>query len=548
MNKWLLSLALVCSSVLGYAQIPGLATTIQSGTALPSGAKTNAIFLLTGSNTGQLYICVHSPSCTLTSHWVVGGSLQVINNQANTISTGLQDFSATDLRQPLHSSDPGSCVVGQIEFNTTGTVMKVCSATNTWTAVGSGTGTVTSVGLTLPVALFTVSGSPVTGSGSLSAAFASVGPHLFLGNNTGGSATAGLFQLACADLSNSVASCSTDATNATNIGSGTLNAARLPAVVVLTNQANTFSTGLQNFSSADLLQPNHPSDPGTCSVGQIEFNTTAASMKVCTATNTWTTLGAAGSLSWSSLSNGGSGLSITPGGASIFNTTTAVSQFFAFKNTTVATISASQSSPNFAICGTEFHAAASAEGCLNLQFVPGTGTDAANVIALTHTGSATGVTTFTTPGPMQAGSAGGAGGVWDGPEGTTASCSAGHDCVYGDSTLHQLKSIFNGGSAFAVPQVIGQGTSAMATGAITSGTCASAVTTAVSGAATTDNLVANATVDPTGVTGYAVSASGGLYIQGYLTSGNVNFKVCNNTSGSLTPSALTLQWRVIRGG
>ena len=102
------------------------------------------------------------------------------------------------------------------------------------------------------------------------------------------------------------------------------------------------------------------------------------------------------------------------------------------------------------------------------------------------------------------------------------------------------------GTWAAAPLLIASGTSAMGTGAITSGTCASAVTTTATGATTSDNLVFDATVDPTGVTGYAPSASGSLYIQKYLTSGNVNFKVCNNTSGTITPSALTLQWRVLQ--
>lgn len=93
---------------------------------------------------------------------------------------------------------------------------------------------------------------------------------------------------------------------------------------------------------------------------------------------------------------------------------------------------------------------------------------------------------------------------------------------------------------------IASGATAMGTGAISSGTCSGAVTASATGTATTDAIIATPNTDPTAVTGYAPSASGSLYIVAYPTSGNVNFKVCNNTSGSITPSALTLNWRVVR--
>lgn len=126
------------------------------------------------------------------------------------------------------------------------------------------------------------------------------------------------------------------------------------------------------------------------------------------------------------------------------------------------------------------------------------------------------------------------------PSGGTNGCSGVANAATYNNSTHAW------GCNTVVTQLIASGTSAMGTGAITSGTCATVVTTTATGAATTDNLVANPTADPTGVTGYAVSATGSLYIQAYITSGNVNFKVCNNTSGSLTPAALTMQWRVMR--
>lgn len=95
-------------------------------------------------------------------------------------------------------------------------------------------------------------------------------------------------------------------------------------------------------------------------------------------------------------------------------------------------------------------------------------------------------------------------------------------------------------------QTIANGTAAMGTSAISSGSCATVVTVSATGVATTDVITATPNADPTSVTGYAVSASGSLYIQAYPTANNVNFKVCNNTSASITPSALTLNWKVVR--
>lgn len=61
-------------------------------------------------------------------------------------------------------------------------------ADGTWATPGGG-GTVTSVGATVPSSLLTISGSPVTGSGTLAFGLANFSAHSYLGNNTGSSAT-----------------------------------------------------------------------------------------------------------------------------------------------------------------------------------------------------------------------------------------------------------------------------------------------------------------------------------------------------------------------
>lgn len=106
--------------------------------------------------------------------------------------------------------------------------------------------------------------------------------------------------------------------------------------------------------------------------------------------------------------------------------------------------------------------------------------------------------------------------------------------------------------SYAVPPgagttvTIANGTAALGTAAIASGACAVAVTSTATGTATTDDIVADFNGDPTGTTGYIPSSSGMLTIIKWPTANNVNFKVCNNTSASVTPGAVTLNWRVVR--
>lgn len=97
-----------------------------------------------------------------------------------------------------------------------------------------------------------------------------------------------------------------------------------------------------------------------------------------------------------------------------------------------------------------------------------------------------------------------------------------------------------------VTQTVGSGTQALGTSLIASGAAATIITTAVTGVLATDNLLADFSADPTSTTGYAPSASGMLTIIKFCTAGHINFYVVNNTGASITPGAVTLNWRVVR--
>ena len=90
------------------------------------------------------------------------------------------------------------------------------------------------------------------------------------------------------------------------------------------------------------------------------------------------------------------------------------------------------------------------------------------------------------------------------------------------------------------------GTATLGTAAIASEACATVVTVAATGVATTDSIIWSLNADPTSTTGYTPSTDGILTIFVYPTTDNVNFKVCNMTAASITPGAVTLNWRVVK--
>jgi hypothetical protein len=93
---------------------------------------------------------------------------------------------------------------------------------------------------------------------------------------------------------------------------------------------------------------------------------------------------------------------------------------------------------------------------------------------------------------------------------------------------------------------IASGTAALGTSAVASGACAAAVTSTATGVLSTDNIEADFNADPTATTGYSPTPAGMLTIIKYPSANAVSFKVCNNTGTTITPGAITLNWRVLR--
>ena len=101
------------------------------------------------------------------------------------------------------------------------------------------------------------------------------------------------------------------------------------------------------------------------------------------------------------------------------------------------------------------------------------------------------------------------------------------------------------GSA-TLTQTIASGASALGTSAIASQGCAPVVTTAANGVTSTDVVIVTPNASLKAVNGFTAATAGGLTVAWYPTTNAVNFDVCNWSGSSLTPGAVTLNWRVVR--
>jgi hypothetical protein len=101
------------------------------------------------------------------------------------------------------------------------------------------------------------------------------------------------------------------------------------------------------------------------------------------------------------------------------------------------------------------------------------------------------------------------------------------------------------GTGGTVTYTIASGAKALDTDAIASTACDTMTATAT-GAASTDAVTWTPNADITAVTGYAPATTGGLSIYMWPTTDTLNIKVCNPTSSSITPGAVTLNWRIVR--
>lgn len=325
-------------------------------------------------------------------------------------------------------------------------------------------------------------------------------------------------------------------TTSTAQPSGIVNISQLSPVGALGSCLQSTGTAWQANPSGDCWTLQGPGPPSAnCTVGQTYFQTDATAGQnvwLCTSTNTWTQF--VGSGGGSSASCATVSFSATP----TFNGSSGTVKCFNITLTgnitscTLASFTIGQIAMfNFLQDGTGSRTVACA-GLTDLGTVSGQINKSDKQVF-----SATAANAATAYAPM-----------WC-PECSPAALllpgsSSGFATVQAAAAAGGTQTVPATTGTFGI--VVASGASALGTSAISSTACATVVSPSASGVVTTDRIEATFNGDPTAVTGYVPATAGGLTIFVYPTADHVNLKVCNSTSSSITPGAITINWSVVR--
>lgn len=121
--------------------------------------------------------------------------------------------------------------------------------------------------------------------------------------------------------------------------------------------------------------------------------------------------------------------------------------------------------------------------------------------------------------------------------GTNSTCALN---VEGGLSVGAGSAMTSSGAGGTMAAVIASGTSTLGSTAIASGACATTVVTSAPGVAATDAIFWSY------ASFSAPSTNGRVILNACPTANNVNFSLCNPSAGSITPSGLTVNWRVVR--